>query len=192
MIEEKNKEKEVELPTQIIAARIEEDGKIYSEVNDNSLAYLSKGYGYKSEEENKIVYHPCEVLYLLEKEKLLLYDSKGKQLNFLEALSFFKERYDDIWISYVVFRDLRKRGYVVKEGFSPELRFRVFDRGGFEKGVAKYLIVPLSEGKNVDIATLKKLVSICRGLKKEMIISVVDRRNEVIYYSANLVDLRNL
>ena len=129
MTEEKNKE--IELPTQVIIAHIEEDGKIYSEVNDNSLAYLSKGYGYKLEEENKIVYHPCEVLYLLEKEKLLLYDSKGKQFNFLEALSFFKEKYNDIWISYVVFRDLRKRGYVVKEGFSPELKFRVFDNNSY-------------------------------------------------------------
>ncbi len=191
MNEKKNEEKELELPKEIITAHIEEDNKVYSEINDNSLVYLSKGYGYKSEN-NKIVYHPCEVLYLLEKGKLILYDLKGKQLNFLDALNFFKEKYEDIWVSYVIFRDLRKRGYVVKEGFSNELRFRVFDRGDFEKGVAKYLIVPISEGKNIDITNLKKLVSICRGLKKEMIICVVDRRNEVVYYSANLVDLRNL
>lgn len=191
MSRKKNEEKELELPTETIVAHIEEDNKVYGEINDNSLIYLSKGYGYKLED-NKIVYHPCEALYLLEKGKLILYDSKGKQLNFLDALNFFKEKYDDIWISYVIFRDLRKRGYVVKEGFSPELKFRVFDRGDFEKGVAKYLIVPLSEGKNIDIATLKKFISICRGLKKEMIICVVDRRNEVVYYSANLVDLRNL
>ena len=35
-------------------------------------------------------------------------------------------------------------------------------------------------------------MAISRKMRKELVIAVVDRRNEVIYYKASLVDLRNV
>jgi tRNA splicing endonuclease len=35
-------------------------------------------------------------------------------------------------------------------------------------------------------------LSVARKLRKELVIAVVDRRNEVIYYKASIVDLRNV
>jgi len=48
------------------------------------------------------------------------------------------------------------------------------------------------EGKNILIERILEWLSACRKMRKELVIAVVDRRNEVIYYKAALVDLRNV
>jgi len=68
----------------------------------------------------------------------------------------------------------------------------VFERGSYETDTAKFLIMLIIEGRNVDVETIKHLVSVSRGLKKKLILSVVDRRNEVVYYLSSLVDLINV
>ncbi|MEM2910244.1 MAG: tRNA-intron lyase [Nitrososphaerota archaeon] len=165
--------------------------KIYAEVSELSLAFLSKGYGQLDKENGIIVYNCAEALYLLE-NKMAFVMSGNSNMTFNELLYALESKSEALWRDYVIYRDLRNRRYTVKEGFSPDLAFRVFERGEFQKETAKYLIAPLSEGKSVKLSKLKHLLSICRALKKDMVISVVDRRNEVVYYLASQVDLKNV
>lgn len=190
--EEKLGKEEVELPEQVVIASLGDDAVIYSEANDVAALFLSRGYGERDLERNRVTYTIHEALYLTEKEKMNINNSQGVRLGFNELLDYFSPRDPNVWRDYVVFRDLRKRRYVVKEGFGSELRFRVFDRGEFEKNAAIYLIVPVSEGKNIPIGKIRHLVTVCRSLKKEMILSVIDRRNEIVYYHAQAVDLKNI
>lgn len=165
--------------------------KVYTEVSEQSLALLSKGYGQLDKESGIIVYNNVEALYLLE-NKMASVISGGSDMSFNELLSALEGKSETLWRDYVIYRDLRNRRYAVKEGFSPDLVFRVFERGEFQKEAAKYLIAPLNEGKSIKLSKVKHLLSICRALKKEMVISVVDRRNEIVYYLASQVDLRNV
>jgi tRNA-intron lyase len=165
--------------------------KIYTETSEQSLAFLSKGYGQLDKERGIIVYSNVEALYLLE-NKMATVISGNSEMSFNELLCALEGKSETLWRDYVIYRDLRNRRYTVKEGFSPDLIFRVFERGEFQKEVAKYLIAPLSEGKSIKLSKIKHLLSICRALKKEMVISVVDRRNEIVYYLASQVDLKNV
>ena len=92
----------------------------------------------------------------------------------------------------MVYRDLRRRRYVVKEGFSQELRFRVFERGDYGKKPARFIIIPIQEGREILVGNMVELVKTCRAMEKDPIIAVVDRRNEVVYYSVSIVELRNV
>jgi tRNA-intron lyase len=165
--------------------------KIYTETSEQSLAFLSKGYGQLDKERGIIVYSNVEALYLLE-NKMATVISGNSEMSFNELLCALEGKSETLWRDYVIYRDLRNRRYTVKEGFSPDLIFRVFERGEFQKEAAKYLIAPLSEGKSIKLSKIKHLLSICRALKKEMVISVVDRRNEIVYYLASQVDLKNV
>lgn len=168
-----------------------ENSTFYAKVSEDTVSLLSKGYGNLEKDKNIIVYNPIEVLYLVENgmARVLLKDS---EIGFNALLCKLATTDENIWRNYVIYRDLRKKNYIVKEGFGQELTFRVFDRGEFQKDVAKFLITPLMEGKNIKLSKLKYLVSVSRALNKELVISVVDRRNEVVYYIVNQVDLRNL
>lgn len=190
--DEKSGKEEIELPEQVVNASLDDDGVIHSEANDVASLFLSRGYGERDLERNRVTYTIHEALYLTEKEKMNINNSQGIRLGFNELRGHFSTRDSNVWRDYVVFRDLRKRRYVVKEGFGSELRFRVFERGEFEKNAAKYLVVPVSEGKNIPVGKIRHLVTVCRSLKKEMIISVIDRRNEIVYYHAQAVDLKNI
>jgi len=182
---------EGELPEQPFVAYLDED-RIVAEASDLSVTYLARGYGEKDEKTGKIILHPCEALYLLQRERVHIMTVSNESVSFNQLVKILEKSNVNIWTDYVVFQDLRRRGYVVKEGFGPEFRFRVFERGSYETDTARFLIMLIIEGRNVDVETIKHLVGVSRGLKKKLILSVVDRRNEVVYYLSSLVDLINV
>jgi tRNA-intron endonuclease len=86
---------------------------------------------------------------------------------------------------YLAYRDLRSRGYVVREGFGLGVDFRVYERGDYGKDTAKYLILSIQEGKPISLEDLAKALQQCQSLKKELVLAVMNRRGEVVYYSVS-------
>ena len=175
----------------VIRAKLEAD-RIVARREGRALALLSRGYGSDEERGEYVEYSYPEALYLVENELMIVQDAGGEKLSFNRLLEVLKRLDENVWRDYVVYRDLRERRYVVRDGVSKDLRFRVFERGKYGKEPAKYLVAPLMEGRNMDIGKLLEWLSIARKLRKELVIAVVDRRNEVIYYKTALVDLRNV
>ena len=83
---------------------------------------------------------------------------------------------------FLIYRDLRTRGYTVKDGFGFGSDFRVYERGHFGEKGAKYLVFGLSEGKQEKIGQLQKKIHQITQMGKEPIIAVIERRGEIIYY----------
>jgi len=154
--------------------------------------FLERGYGEKSVD-GKLVLSPVEALYLVETGKIKIRkENSREEYSFNELVELFSGQSETFWRDYVIYRDLRRRRYVVKEGFSNELRFRLFERGEYGEKPAKYIIIPIHEGKDIQVSNLIKIIGSCKAMNKEPIIAVVDRRNEIVYYSASQVELRNL
>lgn len=138
----------------------------------------TKGYGDK--EDNDYFLETYEALYLIYLNKLVItngsIDNFGSLLK--QALKYDKE----IVTKFLVYRDLRSRGYVVKEGFGFGADFRVYERGGYEKKRAKFVVFCINEGINVKVGELSKSVREIETMGKNAIAAVVERRGEVIYY----------
>jgi tRNA-intron endonuclease len=138
----------------------------------------NKGYGDK--ENNNYLLETYEALYLLHLNKLVI--TNGDVVDFSDLLKHAL-RYDkEIVTKFLVYRDLRSRGYVVKEGFGFGTDFRVYERGGYEKKRAKYVVFCVNEGINVKVGQLSKHVREIETMGKNAIAAVVERRGEVIYY----------
>lgn len=165
------------------------DGKISSPLNDVAEYYLRRGYGVKGEDGKIVEFSPVEALFLLEIGRMKLNDLQGREIYFNHLLGDLSIKDPSLWRDYIVYRDLRKRHYVVKDGFSSELRFRVFERGEYMEKPAKYLVAIIYEGRNLSIRKLLEWLEVCRNNKKELTLAVVDRRNEVVYYNVKMVDL---
>ncbi|MGI0090206.1 MAG: tRNA-intron lyase [Nitrososphaerales archaeon] len=146
---------------------------------DDARLLESKGFGVREKED----YHlkDYEVLYLMYNEKLALTRGK-KQCEFTEYVNFALSRDENAWTRFLIFRDLRSRGYVVREGFGFPIDFRIYDRGDYGNKAAKYIVFGLNEGKTISIAELKKHVDEMSTMGKEAVVAVVERRGEVIYY----------
>lgn len=166
--------------------------RIEAERGDESLKLLQKGYGSEDKSRKVIAYSYPEALYLVETGRMRVVSESGGELDFNKLLVALKQLDENVWRDYVVYRDLRERRYVVKDGVNRELRFRVFERGKYGEEPARYLVAPIMEGRNIPVEKLLEWLSTARKLKKDLVVAVVDRRNEVIYYKAAIVDLRNV
>ncbi len=86
--------------------------------------------------------------------------------------------------SFLVYRDLRERGYVVQAGPHD---FRVFRRG--EKpgtGESLYLVRVLSERDPVGFVKLIEEVVASRNMRKDYVLAVVDDEEELTFYEIKL------
>lgn len=138
----------------------------------------NKGYGDK--ENNNYLLETYEALYLLHLNKLVI--TNGDVVDFSDLLKHALKYDKEIVTKFLVYRDLRSRGYVVKEGFGFGTDFRVYERGGYEKKRAKYVVFCVNEGINVKVGELSKHVREIETMGKNAIAAVVERRGEVIYY----------
>jgi len=138
----------------------------------------NKGFGDK--EDNDYLLETYEALYLLYLNKLVI--TNGSIDNFGSLLKHVLKHDEEIVTRFLVYRDLRSRGYVVKEGFGFGADFRVYERGEYEKKRAKYVVFCINEGINVKVGELSKNVREIETMGKNAIAAVVERRGEVIYY----------
>lgn len=138
----------------------------------------NKGYGDK--EDNDYLLETYEALYLLYLNRLVI--TNGSIDNFASLLKHELKYDKEILTKFLVYRDLRSRGYVVKEGFGFGADFRVYERGGYEKKRAKYVVFCINEGIKVKVGELSKNVREIETMGKNAIAAVVERRGEVIYY----------
>jgi len=141
-----------------------------------------KGYG--ELDDGKLVLKFFEALYLLYAQKLIL--KKGKKtIDFDSLMVTCKKQDSETLTKFLIYRDLRNRGYVVKDGFGFGSDFRVYERGHFGEKGAKFLVFGLNEGQQEKMGNLQKKIEEITQMGKEPIIAVIERRGEVIYYKIN-------
>lgn len=141
--------------------------------------------GYGTNDGDSLVLRDYEALYLLYSKKLELKDRSGRAIDFAKLAELAQKRAGDSWTKFVIYRDLRSRGYVVREGFGFGTDLRVYERGDYPKKAAKYVVFALDEGIEKSVADLQKSVREMGKMGKEAIIAVIERRGEVIYYKVS-------
>jgi len=144
-----------------------------------------KGYG--DMVKDKLVLKPFESLYLLYTDKLALFRGK-KNIGFDLFLQICKKQDESILTKFLVYRDLRTRGYTVKDGFGFGSDFRVYAKGDFGEKGAKFLVFGLNEGKQEKMGKLQKKVEEITKMGKEPIIAVIQRQGEIIYYKISRIN----
>jgi len=153
-------------------------------ISDKNMIHELEQKGYGEIEKGKLLLKQFEALYLLYAKKLVLKKGK-KQIDFNAFMSICHKTDPEILTKFLIYRDLRNRGYVVKDGFGFGSDFRVYERGHFGEKGAKFLIFGLNEGQKEKMGNLQKKVEEITQMGKEPIIAVIERRGEVIYYKIN-------
>jgi len=171
-----------------IRASLGEKGVLVSSPEDMD-GLSSRGYGVS--ENGKLMLAFYEALFLLSKDILQVEDEKtGKEVDFQDLLKRFQLVEKDAWVKYLIYRDLRSRGYVAREGFGLGIDFRVYERGEYGKETAKYLIFGIQEGQPISVEELARVLRYVQSLKKRLVLAVINRRGEIVYYSLSQLTLK--
>jgi tRNA-intron endonuclease len=140
--------------------------------------------GFGESQNDTLILNSFETLYLLYNNKLEL-KKVNKNIIFDELIQKYIQKNDDILTQFLLYRDLRTKGYVVKDGFGFGSDFRVYEKGTYGQKDAKFLIFAFNEGTQQKIGKLYKNIHEITQMGKEPIIAVIERRGEIIYYKIN-------
>ncbi len=182
MGKERNEAGAVQRQEEKIKGRLVEDGvKVEEKKSVEELS--SRGYGLV--EDGWLLLNFYEALYLMDRGLLEVKDEKGENVSFQMVLQTYEKSDENAWAKYLVYRDLRGRGYVVRGGFGLGLDFRVYERGDYGKDTAKYLVLSMQEGRPLSVEYLTHVMRQCQSLKKELVLAVMSRRGEIVYYTVS-------
>ncbi len=149
----------------------------------------SKGYGFAEEDKLHLTFY--EALFLLGKDTIELKDEEtGEKMDFQGLLERYQAVDKDAWVRYLIYRDLRSRGYVAREGFGLGIDFRVYERGEYGRETAKHLIFGIQEGQPISVEELARTQRYVQSLKKNLVLAVINRRGEIVYYSLSQLTLK--
>jgi tRNA-intron endonuclease len=130
-----------------------------------------------------------EAIYLMETSKLEVIRN-DRNVSLRELIALANGMQPNFEIKYLVYRDLRQRGYVVKPNLEP-LDFRVFPRGGGPNLTpTKYWVLAISERAIFNLSSLSKRLDDVLRMKKQLLIGVVDEESDLTYYFAKKIKPR--
>lgn len=172
-----------EVQPSIIEGYLASNGKIVIDETSFQDELRTKGFGEK--ENSEFVLKSYEALYLFHTRRLKFKNKPAVSFNLLFELLLKHNR--NIMTEFLVYRDLRSRGYVAKEGFGFGNDFRVYERGDYEKKQAKYVVFGINEGTNTTVKQFASAVSQIQKMGKEAVVAVIERRGEVIYYKTSTI-----
>ncbi|MEM2111622.1 MAG: tRNA-intron lyase [Candidatus Bathyarchaeia archaeon] len=185
-MKQKDEDKKEEGKIVIVKAILKEDG-VSVPSSEDIEGLSSRGYGALKNDEFMLKFY--EALYLLNKGIIEIKDGKtDNNITFQNLLEKYRSIDENAWVKYLIYRDLRSRGYVVREGFGLGLDFRVYERGEYGKDTASFIIFGILEGKPVSVEELAQILKHAQSLKKNLILAVLNRKGEIVYYSLSCLN----
>ena len=125
-----------------------------------------------------------EAFYLMEKARLDIYENvesdEKLELNYIRNIIKENSGYG----KYLVYRDLKDRGYIIKTGFKYGSEFRLYERGKSPgEGHSDYLVKIIHENYDVNALDFASYVRVSHGVKKSLLLAVVDDEEDITYYT---------
>jgi len=169
-----------------------ENGKGIVDSEDADRLSQQGFYGTRIEG-NRLELEPVELLHLIERKRAIASTPAGEQIDSDYIVSGLLEEDPNLWIRYLVFRDLRSRGYAVRKGFGSGIGFRVYARGD-KPGTAnaKELVYVLKEGVPISLSDLDLVTQTAAGSRKDLVFALVDQNGEVNFYKVAQSTLRDI
>ncbi len=169
----------------IIKANFFGERVLCDETQESRQLYDSSRFG--ELKEGKIQYSLVEGLYLLEKQKIEVYQAK-KKISFDEYIKKVRKYEPNFWIRYCVYRDLRTRGYIIKTALKFGADFRVYDRG-VKPGEdhAKWIVYPVHEGETLTWYSFSAKNRVAHSTKKRLLVACVDDEGDVTYWEISWI-----
>ena len=165
--------------------KLVEDHVIIEDEKEASQIYNKGCYG-EPQSGGALKLTLIEAMYLYEAGRLEI-RKNARKVNFVSLFRYSNKLYPEFEIRYIVYRDIRMRGYIVKPDIQP-VHFRVFPRGGKpSKTPSKYWVFTASERRMFDLGDMVTHIKRVQKARKKLLIGIVDEEGDLTYYQARLV-----
>jgi len=122
-----------------------------------------------------------DALYLLEKGMLRIVDSEGRGLSKEELIRIFEREFENFREAYLVYRDLRDKGFVVKSGMKYGVTFVVYEYGpGIDH--APFLVHVLPFSGKLDPIEIIRAGRLSHSVRKKLVTAYVNPETGETHY----------
>ncbi|ARM75784.1 tRNA-intron lyase [Acidianus manzaensis] len=163
----------------VVIFNIDDARKIYS------LGYYGKPLGFSKPKKADDINTPLELslieaLYLVRTSKLEIIHN-SKILSLQEFFEYAKNKINRFEILYLIYNDLRDKGFIVRSGIKFGADFAVYTLGpGIEH--APYVVIALDAKTKVLANELMSFGRVSHSTRKKLILGIVDSTTKNIRY----------
>ncbi|MBI2451961.1 tRNA-intron lyase [Candidatus Pacearchaeota archaeon] len=163
----------------MIKARLFGD-KISSNSEEAFTMYEKTRWGEKKE--GIIEYTGVEALFLVSEKKMEIFLGK-KEINYEGLMKKLKKNDKKIETKFIVFSDLRRKGYIVKTALKFGAEFRIYEKG-VKPGEdhAKWILYCVKESEHLNWHDFVAKNRVAHSTKKNLLLGIVDEEGDVTYY----------
>ncbi len=160
--------------------------QVLTENSDGARDFYSQSRLGEPDGSGRIQLSLYEALYLAEKEKLKIVTPRNKEVPIQTFIRKAKQAQKSFWTKYLVFRDMRNRGYIVKTALKFGADFRVYERG-VKPGEdhAKWILYPIHESQSLTWHDFSAKNRVAHSTKKHLLLGIVDEEGDVTYYQVS-------
>jgi tRNA-intron endonuclease, archaea type len=157
--------------------------RVITESSDEARDFYNQSRFGTIDDGGKVELSLLEALYLMEKGRLKIKSEAGRIISFETYVKKARKVEPNFWIRYVVFKDMRNRGYIIKTALKFGADFRVYDRG-VKPGEdhAKWIVFPAHEGSTLTWHEFSAKNRVAHSTKKRLLMGIVDDEGDVTYY----------
>ncbi len=157
--------------------------------NKQKAFELKEKSNFGEKKQDKIIYSSFEAIYLKEKKDAKIIFN-NKNLSSEEIIKKISKKDKNFCLNYIVFKDLRNKGYVVKTALKFGAEFRVYEKNNIKKQEhAKWLIFPVKDSDKLIWNDFVAKNRIAHSTKKNLLICIVDDEQDIIYYEIKWVKI---
>ncbi len=159
---------------------LRDDAVVINDQKEGCQIYNKGNYGYPLSG-GGLELDLVEATYLLEAGRIQI-TSGGREVSFPELFDYSSEKYDEFDIKYMVYRDIRQRGFVVKME-TGSFDMSVFPRGEtMSSSRPAYLVRAVSERSTMHPADFRMEIAETAKKGKKLLYGVVDEEGDLTYY----------
>jgi tRNA-intron endonuclease len=165
-----------------VTGRVGPDGTVRFDDPVEASSVYAKGFFGTPQSEGGLTLDRYESVYLAEMERVVAGDARAARVPWPTIYRRAVRAEPGFAVRYLVFRDLRQRGYVVRSS-GPPVAFTVLPRGGvLHKTPSRFWVEALSERDAFDLARLFDLAERAQSAKKLLLVALVDEESDLTYY----------
>ncbi|MDI6888442.1 MAG: tRNA-intron lyase [Methanocellales archaeon] len=137
--------------------------------------------------ESKLELSLVEAAYLLGEGKISIVLDE-KPLDFKEFFEVASTLMKNFELKYIVYKDLRGRGYYVQPSVTD---FRIYPRGGKPgKTRAAYFVRVVSEREALPLVDITRYLEIAENVRKRIILAIVDEESDTTFYDVKKTGMK--
>ena len=165
-----------------MSGTLEPDGAVRFADADESASVYAKGFFGTVDGDGHLRLDRYEAVYLAEMGRVEVRSPRGRRVGWSAVFRRAVRAESGFPVRYLVYRYLRQRGYVVRDG-PPPVAFSVLPRGGtLHKTPSRFWVEAISERDPFDLARIVQLADRALAARKLLWLGVVDEESDLTYY----------